>query len=286
MKILITGGSGVIGYNLGCHLHDLGHEVHLVDVSDIGVASPEHPRYQLLLNFHYVDVTRLNSLLFLAHKIKPDRIIHLAEVASIDLPMHVEAMHTNLGGTSEFLYTCATLNIRGILGTWSALEEYDLLTYSLNQRASLLKFFQKGNCVVNQVVIPQIFHPELPASHFGNLVGRLWNHIEIGQPFFINEPSERHIINEVAYCDLERIYHTFDEQLSRNTRDPCYVDYVLASSKTLIGLALDVFDCEEATLVGRDEPREYKRIRQFDNHPIRQWINKAWIIADQERNHS
>lgn len=268
MVVFVTGGGGVLGRNLSYKLAKLDHEVHVIDADLTDVDRSK------VAKVHLTDLTQINSLLKLAYAHKPKAIVHLAEIASIDTNLHVHAVRVNMGATAEMIHVCAKLDIRGVVGCWIPLHEHNMMTQSLNQKASMVRFYDRGNTVVNIVQIPSILHPDYPTAIFGTFVNRLFNNIELGQPFFIADEGEDSVH---SYCTVHEVCDVLIDQIGRRTRKPhliegCRVDYL----KEFVGIALDVFDCDSATLVGREEPREYQRIRGREDHPIHRWIKAEW----------
>ena len=77
MRVLITGGSGVVGWSLARHALALGREVHLTYLS--------HPLRLEGAQAHALDVTDEAAVAALIARVCPDAVYHCAALTSVDL---------------------------------------------------------------------------------------------------------------------------------------------------------------------------------------------------------
>ena len=289
-RILVLGGGGVIGRNLCNALVELGHEAHAVDMDfPSNDLEPEEQRPKFTEQ-HVVDITHPNTLRHLVFQVQPNVIIHLAENNSIDPSQQDDVAHVNVASVMEMLRICARFSIRGIVGQWSGISSdsiIDPLSWSLHTRATMTRLFAKGNCVVNNVYIPRLLHYDYPASHFGNIVGRVWSHFAFGDRIIVDdneyprpnsEISDLKLSDPIKYCGIQDVVDAFVYQISRRTREPCHIVGIRASIEKLIGYALDQFNRETVTVYGRDEPHDFARIHGNQSDPIEQLIRRGFPV--------
>lgn len=270
MVIFIIGGGGVLGRHLGYHLAQLDHKVHLfdIDTTDINREIIPHDRIYKLTPSRVFEL--LNHYAQVHH---PQVIFHLAETASVDVYANPQAIHDNVGLTSDVLHVCARYNIRGIIGTWEPIynRSESILVHSLQQKSELIKFFHKGNVVVNEVQIPQIIHPDYPGTKFGAFFNRLFYHIEYGEPFYVGDESEA-FTGTRAFNSLSPIVEHLSQIMKRNTRQSIIVEGYRYPLDLLIEFALEAHNVDSVTLVSRGEPREFRRKECTPRNPIFQWV--------------
>lgn len=270
MIVFIVGGGGVLGRHLGYHFAKNGHEVHIFDIDTIDIDRNIIPNEQIHIMPRGSSFNVLNDMTRSNH---PHVIYHLAETASIDMHDHIYAIHDNLGLTSDVLYICARYNIRGIIGTWEPINNLNssILVHSLNQKSELIKYFHKGNVVVNEARIPQLIHPGYPGIKFGAFLSRLAYHIEFNQPFYVGDECE--IYTDVrAYNTLEPVINELILMATVNTRRTITIEGYRYPLQSLIEFALHAFDVDSVTLVSKGEPREYTRTKCTDRNPIYKWV--------------
>ena len=104
MKIIITGGSGRIGYQLLTILNKAGHDV-----------IPTFFRSNITNNsFNWIklDITKQEDTISIIDKIKPDLVIHAAALADVDLceTDHRMADSQNVQGTRNVVEGCKVIN--------------------------------------------------------------------------------------------------------------------------------------------------------------------------------
>lgn len=98
MKILIIGGSGVIGWQLVRHFANQKVDVHYTYLA-------HNPG---LTNGYSLDITKKDSTVKLIEKIKPDIVIHTTALANVDLceTNHSLADSINIQGTANVIDGC------------------------------------------------------------------------------------------------------------------------------------------------------------------------------------
>jgi len=98
MKILVTGGSGVIGTKLVQYFRNWGHDVDFIYFKN-ETSMP---------NGHYLDITEKNSAVKLISKINPDIVIHSMALTNVDLCETQKdlAEKINVDGTNEVIQGC------------------------------------------------------------------------------------------------------------------------------------------------------------------------------------
>ena len=272
MLIFVIGGGGILGRHLGYHLACQHHEVYLFDIDTTDI------NRNIIPNDHIYKMPSgrafeiLNS--FTINK-RPQVIFHLAETATVDTITNIQAIHDNIGLTSDVLNVCARYNIRGIIGTWEPIDniESSLLVHSLNQKSELIKYFHKGNVVVNEVRIPQIVHPGYPSIKYGALLNRLVYHIEYGEPFYIGNECESYS-SVRSFNSLFPIVEHLTQIMKRNTRSTITIEGYRYPLDYLISFALHAHDVETVTLVSRGEPRVFHRRECNRDNPIYRWITE------------
>lgn len=118
MRILVTGAAGFIGSRLCWRLLDLGMEVHGLDNLSRGSAERIRILEDAGMIFHEADVRNWAMMHEILHRVKPDAIIHLAALISVEesvrmpgLYMEVNAEGTrnlvnaaNSAGVGRFIY--------------------------------------------------------------------------------------------------------------------------------------------------------------------------------------
>ena len=279
MKVLVTGGGGVIGSALIASLRTEGHTPYSVDMDPVtyNPDGAEDAWCQDINKYHWI--TGILSAL------KPNVVVHLAEINSIDPFVSVHAIKTNVGATAEVLNGCARMNIRCVVGTWGAMRTpFNATTMSMEMKRNLIGVFSNGNAVINEVRMPSVLHPNYPASSFRAYVNRVFNTVELGQPFVL-DACENHM-NKVFVCRVSDVVRKIMETMVHRTRTP--VDMIgndttrnAASMQQLVSLALDVFEAEHLTIYSRDVPETIQAIHPSESkvkvmHSIHSMIKEEW----------
>jgi nucleoside-diphosphate-sugar epimerase len=203
------------------------------------------------------DIDDTGWIIHLMDKLRPDVVVHLAEINSIDPLMQVKAFKTNVGATAEVLYGCSRLNIRGVVGTWGMLEkQFSPTTTSMEMRRKLVGIYANGNAVINEVRMPIVLHPDFPSSSFRAFVNRAFNTTQLGQPFMLDQSETT--THTFRVCRVKKVVDAIIEIMQRRTREAFDVGNDAtnnrASLERLISLALDVFKTESLTIYGRHDP--------------------------------
>jgi len=77
MRILITGGTGLVGGNLAVHAPTLGHEVWVSDVVPAPLPLPQ-------VQWRVADITNLDAVQALFAEARPEVVIHCGAISNID----------------------------------------------------------------------------------------------------------------------------------------------------------------------------------------------------------
>lgn len=249
MRVLVTGGGGIIGSALIAELRKQEHTPYCID-NDITYDVTEAEKAWCL------NINDTPQILYRLHELKPDAVVHLAEINSIDPLLQVDAFHTNVAATSGVLFGCAKFKIRCVVGTWGALSPSTPIIASLEYRRQLVELYSKGIVVFNEVRIPNIIHPELPASNFRAIVNRVYNYVDLSQPFILEQYEDssyildfntpEYVAKEIIYCIGKRSRYPYD------IGNTSYSDRI--SIHRIIELALDIFGCASMDIFGRYDP--------------------------------
>lgn len=270
MKIFIVGGGGILGRHLACRLVDDGNEVHVIDPDVLDIDDDR-------VIYHGDHEAMSSNLHMLVYTRKPDIIIHLGESHTVDALLVADHAISNLAITTQVLKCCAQYDIRGFVCGWHELKETNMMTFALNKKCDIVKFFHRGNCIVNTIHLPHLLHANYPVSGYRTFINRLFNNIYYNQPFFIDESEEQIFDHEtIPVCSINYAVESITALLSTRTRDSMIVPGYRITPKKLFGTALDVFDQESVLLIGRNKPREFTRYRKPDTDTVRKWIRESW----------
>lgn len=275
MNIFIIGGGGVLGRHLGYHLTQHHHQVYILDLilDDINrtIIDQSH-LYRMSRYYNFGDLQQ-----YIRSK-NPHIVFHLAETSTIDMYDNINAVHDNIGLTSDILHICARYNIRGIIGTWEPIDNRNdsVLIYSLQQKSELIKYFHKGNTVVNEVRIPQLVHPDYPSVKYGAILNRLFYHHIHNEPFYIGNENELYTGSR-SYNTIEPTIKQLTAIMQRNTRKTLTIEGYQYPLDLLIEYAIDVLDINSITLVSQGEPRDYRRKTCSKSNPVYKWFTEqSW----------
>ena len=104
LKILIVGGSGMIGYKLANYLLEQGYEI----------CSTYNKNIISNINSTFLDVTDYSTIQITFEKFNPDIVIHCAALANVDLceTNHSMADEINIQGTENIVNACKKNNCK------------------------------------------------------------------------------------------------------------------------------------------------------------------------------
>lgn len=277
MKVLVTGGGGIVGSALIAELRAQGHTPYCIDYDvTYDQTDAEEAWCQDLDDTGWI----INHMA----KLKPDVVVHLAEINSIDPLMQVKAFKTNVGATAEILYGCARLNIRGVVGTWGMLEkQFSPTATSMEMRRKLVGIYANGNAVINEVRMPIVLHTDFPSSNFRAFVNRTFNATQLGQPFILDQSET--MSHRFRVCRVKAVVDAIIEVMQRRTREAFDVGNTptnnSATLQQLVGLALDVFKTDSVTIYGKHDPISVEALRPHKGVPkvlynVHAWIKEEW----------
>lgn len=106
MRILITGGSGVVGWALAKHFIKLGHEIHFTYHS--------HPVQLSGAAGYELDLSRIAGIQTLVDRVKPQVVFHCAALTNVDLceTDHALADAHNITATEAFANACGAMDAK------------------------------------------------------------------------------------------------------------------------------------------------------------------------------
>ena len=135
MKVLITGGSGVIGWDLSkAFLHD-GYKVFCTFLSNRHFVNGCIP-YEL-------DVSNKEATINLIKKIKPDLVVHTSAVTDIDLceTNHELSYRINVHGTKNIVYACKKVDSKLIFISTSAVFDSSKKIFVEDDKTNALNYY-------------------------------------------------------------------------------------------------------------------------------------------------
>ena len=143
-KILITGGSGFLGKNLGLYLK-LKNKYNIFLCSR-NIDNLKIVNKQTKCNVYPLDINNYGSVVKAFSNIQPDMIIHSAAIKYIDLAEKFpeECIQTNVIGSLNILRACKTFNIKKLIAISTdnvTNPEHNIysLTKSLMEKSLILK---------------------------------------------------------------------------------------------------------------------------------------------------
>lgn len=127
-KVLITGGAGFIGSQLGCYLDNKGYDVYLLDNMKHGHEDNLEVDGKMFGTFIKADIRDTNLTKYTEGM---DLVVHLAGLSSLPLcqskPMY--AVDVNVGGTANVLEACRLTGVKKVIfASTGALYENNLET--------------------------------------------------------------------------------------------------------------------------------------------------------------
>lgn len=140
MKILVTGGLGLIGHNVVKKLEDLGHEIFITDTrtnygiipqSEIDYLISERIKSVKTEKIHRIDISDRDSTEWLFRRYQPDAVIHLAsyprqKVVNANPALGARVMSE---GLLNLLESCVKYNCHRFLYTSSSMVYGDFKDY-------------------------------------------------------------------------------------------------------------------------------------------------------------
>ncbi len=218
MKILVIGGSGVIGFETIKKLRDIGHDVF-------------YTYYQnkiSISNGSFLDIRNKNLTLEIFEKIKPDIVIHTTAITNVDLcETNKElARDVNITGTSNIINSCIKNKCKLVYISTSFVFDGSKNKYSEEDSTNPATYYgftkEKGEKLVINSGLPfLILRTDLPYGikekwHHTNSVCRVIDTIKSGE--ILNEiidwynkptyvPNFVDVMTELLLKQEEGIFH-------------------------------------------------------------------------------
>jgi len=122
LRVLVTGVAGFIGSHLCRRLLDLGIEVHGLDDLSRGFAERVKDLEDAGMVFHRADVRDWSMVHEILHRVKPDVIMHLAALISVEESIRMPAlyMEVNAEGTRNLVRAASRAGVRRFIYASSA----------------------------------------------------------------------------------------------------------------------------------------------------------------------
>ena len=220
MRVLVTGGYGVLGYHICCRLAELGHEIAIVDYLqgwEFGEGIPSEdidiPNVSDYFNDNFMQAMV---------RFKPERVIHCAEHNGPDISMAHSMAHTNIGFTTQVVHMCASQGIRCVVPAWSEYRKNAGSTFlgqTLKWRSKITNHFNIGNGVNSTVFMPRIISP-YEDIQFGTVVNRVYRTLLDGKLVHFYEDEIGSSFNEFAvWCSADHAAEKIVDVTLRRTRN-------------------------------------------------------------------
>jgi len=248
MKILVTGGSGLIGYKLVKQLVNSGHEVYFTYLTH-QVPFKNASAFKL-------DVADMESTIKLLKKIKPEITIHTVAIANVDLceTNHELADKINVEGTRNVVNGCKEIKSKVVYISTSAVFDGNKETYAEGDTTNPAYYYAKtkfeGENIVKNSGLPfLILRTDQPYCWLESWqkektsVLRVLKKLEAGDETFeftdwYNNPTFVDNFAEVALKLLERnktgIYHVTGPDFLNRYELAIKVSEVFGKDKKLI----------------------------------------------------
>ena len=229
MKILIIGGSGVIGYNL------------LVDFIQEGMNTDfTYFKHKLpIKNGYFLDITKRDDTIKVIDRCKPDVVIHTVGITNVDLCEndHKLADKINVKGTLNVIEGCKKTKSKLIFLSTSAVFDGTKSEYFEDDLMSPISYYG---------FTKKIAEEEIKKSRLQYII------LRIDQPYFWTE--KWHHTNSVLRV-LEGLKETKNfEEISDWYNTPTFIPDIIHAIKKLINL-----DCKGVYhVVGHDFINRYK----------------------------
>jgi UDP-glucose 4-epimerase len=276
VKILITGGAGFIGSQIGYHLQSLGNEVTLLDNMSYGHYDNLTHNGTKIGNFVEKDVRALDS-----NDLRGiESVIHMAGIAPLpDCQIDpYNAMDNNLGGTINLLESCRLAGVKKVVfASTSAIYENCHKTPfcedSVESEPNLIYAMSKRQCEMVCKSFCEVYGMNVVMLRFFNVYGP-------HQDFRRKQPP---LMGYITKCLLEKEQPTFFSD-GHQKRDYVYVDDLVAMVTTCLhrddlsgeifnvssGCAYsvrEIYDIFRKHFEGGHEPRFEKAVNFWDKYP-------------------
>lgn len=248
MRILITGGTGYIGRNLGQYWSNAGHQVQYIvrpqsDTQELSINCPEE---QIHIHNGYQSV--MNDILL---KAKPELVVHLA---SLYLGQHKEEdiqnlINSNIIFGNQILEAMAKNNITKFINTGTIWQTVNKETYNpINLYAATKQAFediieyyaQRRNINSITLRLSDTYGPQDPRPKVLNLLLGLEKSDEI-----LDMTGGEQLLSLVHIDDILTAYDCILKDIYSTTAQPLHRKYLVSAEqeitlKELVGLFKEV----------------------------------------------
>lgn len=266
MRMIVTGASGELGKVVVSKLRE-NHQVVSIDQISSNTR----------VDFVGMDVADPGRFLFFVKNNGPfDAVIHLAEIASIDVNLHGSMYHTNIVGTHHVLRTCAITSTKCIMPVWMepAIGSLDHpVVDSLVWKRSLIKWHNIGNTIVIPIELPRLICSKYPVDTWSAYLSRFVS-MRLENRLIIGDDEE--ISDQPLYWIPTNFAADFIiESIHRRTRESLVPLHLAerASINDIFEILLESFDLESVEVTFQHKyPRTFRRNTCAKNKRIRTWI--------------
>ena len=228
MNILITGGAGFIGSQLGAHFRALGHRVIIIDNMSYGKEDNLRINNEWVYDKFILDDIRSEKMPQYCQD--ADVVIHLAGIAPLpDCQLSpVFAYDNNVVGTLNVLEACRKENVKKVIfsstsAVYENCTEYPLSEEGPKEPPDLIYSMSKRNCELLCSSYVENYNMDIVTLRFFNVYGP-------HQDFKRKQPPLMGYITKCLIDDVTPIFYSNGHQ----KRDYVYVDDVIGMIDTIL----------------------------------------------------